>query len=32
MLILKRRIGRQVAGMAVSPLLYLITFGYPWAG
>lgn len=28
MLIIKRRIKRQVAGMAVSPLLYLIAFGY----
>jgi ABC-type multidrug transport system permease subunit len=28
MLILKRRIKRQLAGMAVSPLLYLIAFGY----
>ena len=27
-LILKRRFKRQMAGMAVSPLLYLITFGY----
>jgi ABC-type multidrug transport system permease subunit len=27
-LILKRRILRQLAGMAVSPLLYLIAFGY----
>jgi ABC-type multidrug transport system permease subunit len=28
LLILKRRIKRQIAGMAVSPLLYLIAFGY----
>nr|WP_320012531.1 ABC transporter permease [uncultured Desulfobulbus sp.] len=28
MLILKYRFKRQLAGMAVSPLLYLITFGY----
>lgn len=28
MLILKRRFKRQLAGMAVSPLLYLIAFGY----
>lgn len=28
MLILKCRLKRQVAGMAVSPLLYLLTFGY----
>lgn len=28
MLILKRRLKRQLAGMAVSPLLYLLTFGY----
>lgn len=27
-LILKRRLKRQLAGMAVSPLLYLIAFGY----
>jgi len=27
-LILKRRLKRQIAGMAVSPLLYLIAFGY----
>ncbi|MCK5437029.1 MAG: ABC transporter permease [Desulfobulbaceae bacterium] len=27
-LILKRRFKRQVAGMAVSPLLYLVAFGY----
>ncbi len=27
-LILKRRFKRQIAGMAVSPLLYLIAFGY----
>ena len=26
--ILKRRLKRQIAGMAVSPLLYLIAFGY----
>ncbi|MBT8341981.1 MAG: ABC transporter permease [Desulfatitalea sp.] len=28
MLILKHRLKRQLAGMAVSPLLYLIAFGY----
>lgn len=28
LLILKRRLKRQIAGMAVSPLLYLIAFGY----
>lgn len=28
MLILKRRLKRQLAGMAISPLLYLIAFGY----
>lgn len=28
MLILKCRLKRQLAGMAVSPLLYLVTFGY----
>ena len=28
MLILKRRLKRQLAGMAVSPLLYLVAFGY----
>lgn len=28
MLILKRRFKRQVVGQAVSPLLYLLTFGY----
>jgi ABC-2 type transport system permease protein len=28
MLILKRRLKRQLAGMSVSPLLYLIAFGY----
>ncbi|HFD31742.1 MAG TPA: ABC transporter [Gammaproteobacteria bacterium] len=28
MLILKRRLIRQMAGQAVSPLLYLVTFGY----
>ncbi len=28
MLILRRRFKRQVAGQAVSPLLYLLTFGY----
>jgi ABC-2 type transport system permease protein len=28
MLILKRRFKRQLAGMSVSPLLYLIAFGY----
>ncbi len=27
-LILKRRLKRQIAGMAVSPLLYMIAFGY----
>lgn len=32
MLILKRRIKRQVSGMAVSPLLYLIAFGYAMGG
>ena len=32
MLILKRRIKRQIAGMAVSPLLYLIAFGYAMGG
>ncbi len=32
MLILKRRIKRQIAGMAVSPLLYLIAFGYAVGG
>ncbi len=32
MLILKRRFKRQVAGQAVSPLLYLITFGYAMGG
>ncbi len=31
-LILKRRFKRQVAGMAVSPLLYLIAFGYAMGG
>jgi ABC-type multidrug transport system permease subunit len=28
LLLLKRRFKRQIAGMAVSPLLYLLTFGY----
>ncbi len=28
MLILKRRLKRQLSGMAISPLLYLIAFGY----
>jgi len=28
LLILKRRLKRQLAGMAISPLLYLIAFGY----
>ena len=28
MLILKRRLKRQLSGMAVSPLLYMIAFGY----
>lgn len=32
LLILKRRIWRQLAGMAVSPLLYMITFGYAVGG
>lgn len=32
MRILKRRLKRQVAGMAVSPLLYLIAFGYAMGG
>ncbi|HBT96288.1 MAG TPA: ABC transporter [Desulfobulbaceae bacterium] len=32
MLILKRRFKRQLAGMAVSPLLYLVTFGYAMGG
>jgi len=32
MLILRRRFKRQLAGMAVSPLLYLITFGYAMGG
>ncbi len=31
-LILRRRIKRQMAGQAVSPLLYLITFGYAMGG
>lgn len=30
--ILKRRLKRQLAGMAVSPLLYLIAFGYAMGG
>jgi Nod factor-specific ABC transporter NodJ protein len=32
MLILKRRFWRQLAGMAVSPLLYLIALGYAMGG
>ena len=28
LLILKRRLKRQISGMAVSPLLYMLTFGY----
>ncbi len=32
MLILKRRFKRQVAGQAVTPLLYLVTFGYAMGG
>ena len=32
LLILKRRLKRQIAGMAVSPLLYLIAFGYAMGG
>jgi ABC-2 type transport system permease protein len=32
MLILKSRLKRQLAGMAISPLLYLITFGYAMGG
>ncbi len=32
LLILRRRFKRQIAGMAVSPLLYLITFGYAMGG
>ncbi len=32
MLILKRRFKRQAAGQAVSPLLYLLTFGYAMGG
>ena len=28
MMILKRRLKRQISGMAVSPLLYMLTFGY----
>lgn len=32
MLILKYRFKRQLAGMAISPLLYLITFGYAMGG
>jgi Nod factor-specific ABC transporter NodJ protein len=31
-LILKHRLKRQVAGMAVSPLLYILTFGYALGG
>ncbi len=32
MLILRRRFKRQLAGQAVSPLLYLVTFGYAMGG
>ena len=32
MLILKRRLKRQLSGMAVSPLLYMIAFGYAMGG
>ncbi|MDR1275373.1 MAG: ABC transporter permease [Candidatus Accumulibacter sp.] len=32
LLILKHRLKRQVAGMAVSPLLYILTFGYALGG
>lgn len=32
MLILKRRFKRQLAGQAVSPLLYIVTFGYAMGG
>ncbi len=32
MLILKRRLMRQVAGQSISPLLYLVTFGYAMGG
>lgn len=32
MLILRRRFKRQVAGQAISPLLYLVTFGYAMGG
>ncbi len=32
LLILRRRFKRQVAGQAVSPLLYLLTFGYAMGG
>jgi ABC-type polysaccharide/polyol phosphate export systems, permease component len=32
LLILKRRLKRQVSGMAVSPLLYMLTFGYALGG
>ena len=32
LLILKSRLKRQLAGMAISPLLYLITFGYAMGG
>jgi Nod factor-specific ABC transporter NodJ protein len=32
MLILKRRFKRQVAGQAILPLLYLVTFGYAMGG
>lgn len=31
-LILKRRLKRRLAGMAVSPLLYLVAFGYAMGG
>lgn len=32
LLILRRRLKRQLAGMAVSPLLYLVAFGYAMGG
>jgi ABC-type multidrug transport system permease subunit len=32
LLLLKRRLKRQVSGMAVSPLLYMLTFGYALGG
>ncbi|MDR1920943.1 MAG: ABC transporter permease [Candidatus Adiutrix sp.] len=32
MLILRRRLKRQISGMAVSPLLYMLTFGYALGG